>query len=58
MPCNIAPTSITFLASPSKPLVSQRGKDTLRSSAVSEITKFQWCCAMESRHSVQPCAIM
>ncbi|MBK7185428.1 MAG: T9SS type A sorting domain-containing protein [Ignavibacteria bacterium] len=37
-----APTSITFLASPSKPLVSQRGKDTLRSSAVGGITKFQW----------------
>lgn len=37
-----AATSITLLASPSKPLVSQRGKDTLRSSAVGGITKFQW----------------
>lgn len=37
-----APTSITLLASPSKPLISQRGKDTLRSSAVGGITKFQW----------------
>lgn len=37
-----AATSVTILQSPSKPLVTQRGKDTLRSSAVGGITRFQW----------------
>lgn len=35
-------TSVTILRSPSKPSISQRGVDTLRSSAIGGITKFQW----------------
>ncbi|MCX6139538.1 MAG: T9SS type A sorting domain-containing protein [Candidatus Kapabacteria bacterium] len=35
-------TTVTILQPPSKPNISQRGKDTLRSSTVGGITVFQW----------------
>ena len=37
-----APVAITILTSPTKPTITQRGLDTLRSSAVGGITVFQW----------------
>jgi len=37
-----APVAISILTSPTKPTITQRGLDTLRSSAVGGITVFQW----------------
>jgi photosystem II stability/assembly factor-like uncharacterized protein len=37
-----APVSVTILKGPIKPQISLRGTDTLRSSAIGGITKFQW----------------
>ena len=37
-----APVAVTILTSPTKPTITQRGADTLRSSAVGGISVFQW----------------
>lgn len=37
-----APVAVTIQTSPTKPTITQRGADTLRSSAIGGITVFQW----------------